>query len=154
MVYAQKGILGIFIFVPVGAHPEVAKAICLAYINSEQDDYDLNYFIQYNIEKLKLARQHLQIYLKSKIAENRERVELVQGGLGLNARQIRLLQYLYQGEMNHTSVAEHHNINAEIGYISAVTDLKQLVEKSYLRKVKNGRNVIYVPTDKLQTLFR
>lgn len=130
------------------------KQYAMAYINSEQDDYDLNYFIQYNIEKLKLARQHLQIYLKSKIAENKERVELVQGGLGLNARQVRLLQYLHQGEMNHTSVAEHHNINPDIGYISAVTDLRQLVEKAYLRKVKNGRNVIYLPTVKLQTLFR
>ncbi len=126
----------------------------MAYINSEQDDYDLNYFVQYNIEKLQLARQHMQTYLRSKVLENKERTRVAESGQGLNVRQIRLLQFLHLGESTSTNVAEHHNTNPDIGYISAVTDLKSLVEKNFLRKVKNGRNVIYLPTDKVQTLFR
>ncbi len=42
------------------------KQYAMAYIYAEQDGYDLNYFIQYNVDKLKLARQHLQDYLKQK----------------------------------------------------------------------------------------
>jgi predicted transcriptional regulator len=92
--------------------------------------------------------------LKSKIAENKERIKITQGGHGFNARQIRLLQQLHQTEIHHTSAAEHHNINNDIGYVSAVSDLKTLVEKGFLKKQRNGRNVIYLPTDRLQTLFR
>jgi Fic family protein len=130
------------------------KQYAMAFINSEQDDYDLNYFVQYNIEKLQLARQNMQVYLRSKVAENKDRTRIVEKGYGLNPRQIRLLQFLHLGESSNTSVAEHHNTNSEIGYISAVNDLKSLVEKNFLRKVKNGRNVIYLPTDKVQALFR
>ena len=130
------------------------KQYAMAYINSEQDDYDLNYFVQYNIEKLQLARQHMQTYLRSKVSENKQRTRIAESGQGLNARQVRLLQSMFLDESTSTSVAEHHNTNPDIGYISAVTDLKSLVEKNFLRKVKNGRNVIYLPTDKVQTLFR
>jgi Fic family protein len=130
------------------------KQYAMAFIYSEQDGCDLNYFIQYNIDKLKLAREQLRIFLKSRIAENKELVKITQMGLGINNRQTRLLQHLMQGELSHTSVAEHHNIYPDLGYVSAMTDLKTLVEKGYLRKQKNGRNVIYLPTDKIQTLFR
>jgi Fic family protein len=130
------------------------KQYAMAFIYSEQDGHDLNYFIQYNIEKLKLSREHLRVYLKGKIAENKKRIKLAQMGLGLNNRQTKLLQYIFQGEVSHTSVAEHHNNYSEIGYVSAMTDLKLLVEKGYLKKHRNGRNVIYLPTDKVQTLFR
>jgi Fic family protein len=129
------------------------KQYAMAYIYSEQDGFDLNYFIQYNVEKLKLARQHLQTFLKSKVAENKDQVRIAQSGLGLNNRQIRLLQQFHQDEILQTSVAEHCNINKEISYVSAVTDLKSLVAKGFLKKLRNGRNVIYLPTDKLSTLF-
>jgi predicted transcriptional regulator len=94
------------------------------------------------------------VFLGSKISENRERAEIFRGGHGLNLRQIKLLQQLSQSELQHTSVAEHHASNSDIGYISAVSDLKTLVEKGFLKKQKNGRNVIYLPTDKLNTLIR
>lgn len=131
-----------------------SKAYSLAYINSEQDDYDLNYFIQYNVEKLQLARQKLQVFLKEQIRENRDRIKIAQGGFGLSERQIRLLSQLNLGEMTHVSVASQQLNNPELSYLTAIKDLKSLVEKGFLRKVKNGRNVIYLPTDKVQTLFR
>jgi len=36
----------------------------MAYIYSEQDDYDLTYFINYNIIKLQLSRNDFQKYIK------------------------------------------------------------------------------------------
>ena len=131
-----------------------SKAYSLAYINSEQDDYDLNYFIQYNVEKLQLARQKLQEFLKEQVRENKERMKIAQSGLGLNERQIKLLQQFSLGEVTQASVASQQTNNPELSYLTSIKDLKSLVERGFLRKVKNGRNVIYLPTDKVQTLFR
>jgi Fic family protein len=130
------------------------KQYAMAYIYSEQDDYDLNYFIQYNVEKLKLARQQLQKYLKEKIAENKRHHRLLQGEEALNQRQFRLLQHLVTDELRHTNVAGYHNVNPEIGYITAVNDLKNLVHRGLLKKVKTGRNVNYFATVKVETLFK
>jgi Fic family protein len=130
------------------------KQYAMAYIYSEQDDYDLNYFIQYNVEKLKLARQQLQKYLKEKIDENKRHHRLLQGVEALNQRQFRLLQHLVTDELRHTSVAGYHNVNPEIGYITAVSDLKNLVQRGLLLKTKTGRNVNYFATPKVETLFK
>lgn len=126
----------------------------LAYVNTEQDDYDLNYFIQYNIEKLQLARKKLQEFLAQQLRNNRERMKLEQSGLGLNERQTRLLQKLNVGELSQTSVAAQQITYPDLSYLTAIKDLRALVKTGFLRKVKNGRNIIYLPTVKVQTLFR
>ncbi len=51
-------------------------------------------------------------------------------------------------------LSEYHNINSDIGYVTAVADLKSLVEKGLLRKIKTGRNVSYLPTNQVPKLFR
>jgi Fic family protein len=130
------------------------KQYAMAFINSEQDNYDLNYFIQYNVEKLQLARQQLLSYLKIKIAENRQRLKLAQGDHGLNERQIKLLQNLHMEEFPSTSVAEYQIQQADIGYVTAVSDLKTLVTREFLKKQRSGRNILYLPTSKVETLFR
>ena len=130
------------------------KQYAMAYIYSEQDNYDLNYFIQYNVEKLQLARGELQDYLKQKIAENKRHNNLLLGENALNRRQFNLLQHLSKDEQRNTSVASYNKINPEIGYITAVSDLKALVEKGLLKKVKTGRNVNYFPTEKTAKLMR
>ncbi len=126
----------------------------MAYVNSEQDDHDLNYFIQYNIEKLQLAREHLQTYLQRRLMEHRKQVLLTRGDAGLNPRQARLLQYLTKDDLRQTSVAAYHRMNDDIGYVTAVNDLKALVEKGYVTKTRRGRNINYSTTGKAQKLFR
>ena len=130
-----------------------SKQYAMAYIYSEQDNYDLNYFIQYNVEKLQLARRELQAYLKQKIIENKRNGSLLLGANALNQRQFRLLQHLSKDEQRHTSVTSYNNVNPDIGYITAVSDLKTLVGKGLLKKVKTGRNINYFPTEKVSKLF-
>ena len=130
------------------------KQYAMAYVYTEQDGYDLNYFIHYNIGKLKLARDDLQIYLKQKIAENRQSLHLVQMGHNFNTRQLKLLQYLSKDEQRSTNMSAYHNINDDVGYLTAVSDLKKLVEGEFLTKRKVGRNVFYFPTRKVKTLFK
>ena len=71
-----------------------AKQYAMAYIYTEQDDFDLNYFIQYNVEKITLARFGFRDYLQAKIVENRQASNAIRKDFSLNARQINLLQHL------------------------------------------------------------
>ena len=130
------------------------KQYAMAYIYSEQDNYDLNYFIHYNISKLKLAREDLQKYLKEKIVENRKSMKLIQSGHNFNERQLILLQYLSKDEQRSTTMTAYHNINSSVAYVTAVTDLKKLVDGGLLTKRKVGRNVYYFPTEQVSVLFK
>ena len=130
------------------------KQYAMAYIYSEQDNYDLNYFIHYNISKLILARADLQKYLQQKIQENRRSLQLLQSDHNFNPRQLRLLQYLSKDEQRNTSVSAYHNVNQDVGYLTAVTDLKKLVTSGFLTKRKVGRNVYYSATGKVRMLFK
>lgn len=125
-----------------------------AYIYSEQDEYDLNYSIHYNITKLKLAREQFQLYIKEKIAENRQAMHIIQSGFKFNYRQLQLLQYLAKDEQRYTNLSSYHNIHSSIGYVTAVSDLKKLTKEGFLKKVKNGRNVYYYPTAKVRAIIK
>lgn len=130
------------------------RQYAMAFIYAEQDGRDLNYFIQYNVEKLVLARQHLQEHLRETIAENRLQSRVLNSGHGLNQRQIRLLQYLSKDEERSTNVASYHHINDAVGYVTAVTDLKKLTQLGLLRKLRAGRNINYFPTGRVKLLFK
>jgi Fic family protein len=130
------------------------KQYAMAYIYSEQDGYDLNYFIHYNMAKLKLARLQFQKHLEEKISENRQAIKVIQSGYNFNIRQLRLLQYLANDEQRRTSLTSYHANNSDIGYVTAVSDLKKLTSDGFLTKVKTGRNVYYYPTVKIQSIIK
>ena len=130
-----------------------AKQYAMAYIYAEQDDFDLNYFIQYNVEKIKLARTAFREYLQVKIVENRQASNAIRKDFSLNARQINLLQHLAKDEQRYTTLKEYNNVNDSVGKVTASADLQKLVEKGFLKKVKSGRNVFYYPTDQIRSLL-
>ncbi len=119
------------------------KQYAMAYIYSEQDDNDLNYFLHYNIEKIKLAKQKFFTFLNKKIEDKNRVISLISKGSKLNQRQLELLQYFSEDKKGHTTLTEYLNYNSEIKKLTAINDLKELHEKGFLRKVKNGRNVFY-----------
>jgi Fic family protein len=125
----------------------------MAYVYSEQDGCDLTYFINYNIDKLKLARKDFQAYVKAKIDENRSIISLSQKEYGFNERQIKLLQYLYQNVQSRTNISAHQKLFS-VKKLTAINDLKMLIEKGFLVKRKQGRNVYYYPTEKIAKLFK
>jgi len=130
------------------------KQYAMAYIYSEQDGYDLNYFIHYNMAKLKLARLQFQKHLEEKISENRQAIKIIQSGYNFNLRQLKLLQYLAKDEQRHTSLAVYHADNSDIGYVTAAADLKKLVADEFLNKIKSGKNVYYYPTQKIRSIIK
>lgn len=125
----------------------------MSYLNSEQDDYDLNYFLHYNLKKLKLARSDLQKFAQAQIEENKIQGQIAMGQHGLNIRQIRLLHYLIKDEQRFTNVTAHKN-NHQISNMTAVTDLKSLVEKGLLRKLRSGKNINYFPMPKIEEILK
>lgn len=129
------------------------KQYAMAYIYTEQDDYDLNYFIHYNMEKLKLARQQFAKYLQEKISENKQTIKLVQSGFHFNDRQLRLLQYLAKDEQRYTTPSSYQNVNKDVGYGTVHSDLKKLVSDGLLKKIKSGRTVYYYSTPKIRSII-
>jgi Fic family protein len=125
----------------------------MAYVNSEQDDFDLNYFVQYNIEKLILAREKFERFLLEKMNDNRVAAAVAEGGHGLNNRQIDLLRRMKTGETRSLSSKQHATAQ-DVGIVTASSDLNTMVQKGLLRRQKNGRNMLYLPTDKVAALFR
>ncbi len=79
-------------------------------IYSEQDDNDLTYFINYNINRLEAARKDFQIYITKKLNENRSTVFIAQKQLNLNERQIKLLRYLHQDAEFYTNIVAYQKI--------------------------------------------
>lgn len=61
-----------------------------AFLYTEHDDFDLGYFIQYNLKVLKQAFEELQIYLERKTKENNALLEYRIPGL--NERQIQIVK--------------------------------------------------------------
>ncbi len=129
------------------------KQYAMAYINSEQDDNDLGYFIHYNISKLKLARKSFQKYIERKVLENKQHIRLVKSGYNLNSRQAKLLRLFFEKELEFTTSKEYCLSN-NIGRLTANFDFKKMVEDGFLERRKIGRNVFYYSTSKIKELFK
>lgn len=123
-----------------------------AYIYSEQDGCDLNYFVHYNISKIKLAHKDFQAYIIKKVQENQNIISISQHKYNFNERQIKLLQYLNRKMENRTNISSHMKLY-EVSKLTAINDLKSLVESGFLEKKKRGRNVYYYPTKKIKIFF-
>ena len=128
------------------------KQYSMAYIYTEQDSNDLNYFINYNINKLELARQNFAKFIKSKVSDNKRNLQLIKQGYNLNKRQLNLLQYLAKDEQRYTSLVQHCQIN-QVGKVTASKDLKHLVNLEFLEKIRNGKNIIYAPLPTVKKSF-
>lgn len=129
------------------------KQYAMAYIYSEQENCDMTYFINYNIKKIKLAQKDFQSYIIRKIKENQSTISLSQQEYNFNERQIKLLQYFNQKMENRTNIVAHMKLYS-IQKVTAINDLKDLIQKGFLVKRKHGRNVFYYPTEQIKSIFK
>lgn len=130
-----------------------SKQYAMAYIYSEQDDNHLTYFVNYNIEKIMLARRDFQSFIKKAVSENIATISLVQQKYDFNERQIKLLQHLNQNTQNRTNIAAHQGLY-QVKKGTAISDLKVLVQRGFLIKQKQGRNIYYYPTNKVYEILQ
>ena len=146
---------GYWLFAYVSLSAKILKSrnqYAWSYVYSEQDHNDANYFIHYNIDKLKLAIQDFKDYIDKKIKENQEKEYLIKKNHAFNQRQVKLLKYLFENPKEHVTLISHQTAQV-ISKATAATDLKKLVKLSLLKENKNGRNVYYTPENKIKNLF-
>lgn len=123
-----------------------------AYLYAEQDDLDMTYFIDYNVQKIKLAINDFEKYLKEKSKENAEMNRVTRNLHNFNERQIQLLQYLSQKENETTTVKSHMTIY-RVTKTTAIKDLRSLKNKGFISPKKVGTFIYYSGTDKIKQLF-
>jgi Fic family protein len=123
-----------------------------AYVYTEQDDNDLNYFIDYNIRKLAQAVADFKEYAARKRKENVQLEKLARAQYSFNDRQIQLLRYYYKNKDVTTSAIACMRVY-NTSRLTAMKDLKQLQENGFLTAKKVGKTVYYYATDKIALLF-
>jgi len=123
-----------------------------AYIYSEQDENDLTYFIEYNINKIDQAMREFDVYADKKWKENTKMAKIAREKYQLNDRQIQLLRYYYKNKDVTTSATTHMKVY-EISRITATKDLRDLEEQGFISSKKVGQTIYYYATEKVAILF-
>ncbi len=142
-----------FVYLPISKVIKLSpKQYIMAYVYSEQDDNNMTYFIDYNVKKIKLALKDFRNYVKKQSTGNTKMKKMSETNHNLNMRQVQLLQYFHGDPDERTTVTIHMNIN-QVARMTAMKDLKDLLEKGFLTSKKQGRNVYYYGTEKIEGLF-
>lgn len=123
-----------------------------AYIYTEQDDNDLTYFIEYNINKIDQAMKEFEAYAERKWKENTRMARLAREKYQLNDRQIQLLRYYYKNKDVTTSITTHMKVYGT-SRMTAMKDLRQLQNLGFVISKKTGRSVYYYATGKASEMF-
>jgi Fic family protein len=120
-----------------------------SFLDTEQDDGDLTYFVLYQLRVLQRAIHDLHRYLARKAGELRETERALVGlRSDLNHRQIALIHHALRHSDARYTVVSHstsHNIVKE----TARRDLLGLELRSLLRKRVLGKGFVWEPADDL-----
>jgi Fic family protein len=122
-----------------------------AYILSEQDDNDLTYFIDYNLRKINQSIENFRKYFAQKSKENNKKEAILYNYKNLNMRQIEALKSLFENPDKPLNLTTHKNIFG-ITKMTAIKDLKGLLDNGFVIANKQGRNVFYRATSKLDEI--
>lgn len=122
----------------------------MAFVYSEQDDYDFTYFYDFHMRKLMQALKNFKAYLERKIEENNKLQSLFFTSFELNPRQIQALHYLLsQGEGSYVNPSSYE-VLCGISRPTAIADLKALERMKLVESKKNGKYVRYYGTSLLR----
>jgi Fic family protein len=123
----------------------------MAYIYTEQDNFDLTYFVDFHIRKISSSIEEFETYLEQKIQENKQLEEIIGTKLIINERQKSLLYYLLEDKHASSTMSSHAELN-NIARQTAAKDLKSLKESGFLFSRREGKNIRYYAADKLKKL--
>ncbi|MCH2227040.1 MAG: Fic family protein [Candidatus Caenarcaniphilales bacterium] len=131
-----------------------------AFINSEQDENNLTYFIDYNLRKIQQAKEEFIKKVNNKIKRKKKDEEtyvvdekILNSNLRLNDRQISLMRFFMKRPNEKTNVSQHSR-KFSVTKVTAANDLTYLRKQGFLTSYKDGRNVFYRPTEKVKTVFK
>ncbi|MGN0907219.1 MAG: Fic family protein [Bullifex sp.] len=109
-----------------------------AFLYTEHDDFDLGYFVTYNMKVLRQAFDELKNYLERKSSENNALLEY--GIPGLNERQIRILKICAE-KPSYMFTCNEIETRFNVSVKTARSDLEGLVEKGLLDIIPLNRRL-------------
>src|SRR3989338_960819 len=122
----------------------------MAYVYSEQDDFDFTYFYDFHMRKLMQALKNFKAYLQRKIDENKNIKNLFKAEYALNPRQIQALYYLVtKGDGYYINPSSYEAL-CGISRTTAISDLKTIEKMGLVKSNKVGKYVRYYGTELLQ----
>lgn len=144
---ARSGYWG-FAYAPISKMIQKSKGLYeKSYIYTEQDNFDLTYFLDYNLRKIDEAITYIHSEIE-KYRRGKSEVYMYYTKVkGFNERQAQLLAYLLDDTENYTTPTIHSNIYG-VSIYTALNDLKELFTEKYLQRNKVGRYVRYSAADK------
>ncbi|HBA45043.1 TPA: hypothetical protein DCZ31_03615 [Patescibacteria group bacterium] len=117
-----------FSYIPLSSTIKKSKIdYAKSYIYSEQDDLDANYFINYNLRKIKLALNKFKEEITIKFKQNHNNLKKL-AHLDLNDRQKKLINYFLENKDSFTNPITHMNYYS-LSKKTAIVDLKTLEKK-------------------------
>lgn len=123
-----------------------------AYIYTEIDDMDVSYFIHYQVKVLTQAFEDLKNYIAKKKKEENKLSKFLKLP-NINERQAQILFWLEEDENRFFTVKEIENI-FNITNQTARTDIEELVENNYLKKVSiNKKSFNYWKGENFESVF-
>lgn len=124
-----------------------------AFLYTENDDYDLSYFIQFNLVTMKKAYEELKLYLQRKISE-RNSIMLFRGVPGINERQAHILKIITE-KPNEIFTAKEIAMQFAVTDKTARTDLQGLVRIHLMNEIPlNNRVTGYMRADDFEEVIK
>lgn len=122
----------------------------MAFVYSEQDDFDLTYFFDFHMRKLMQASKNFKAYLERKMEENRNIQYLFHSSYALNPRQIQALHYLIAQREGSYVNPSSYEVLCGISRTTAISDLKSLEKMKLVESKKTGKYMRYYGTQLLR----
>lgn len=121
------------------------------FLYTEHDDFDLNYFILYNLKILKKAFEELKIYQTRKSQENNALLEYRIPGL--NERQIQIVKF-YIEKPTSVFISKDFETRFNVSVKTIRSDLESLSKKGLLEKILlNKRLVGYIKSGEFDSIL-
>ncbi|MFF4989415.1 Fic family protein [Streptosporangium saharense] len=124
-----------------------------SFLNSEQDDGDLTYFIICQLSIVQQATTDLYSYLDRKATEMRKLQRSISGlSDRFNHRQVALIQNAIKRQDARYTVVSHAGSH-KVAPQTARTDLQELEKQGLLVRVNSGRGFAWLPVKNLHDLL-
>lgn len=119
-----------------------------AFLNSELNGNDLNYFIKYHLDILQRSVSEFLEYVRRKQAEQADFSANYPGLDALNARQKKLLtSWLKRPHLVRAADVDSYRKENAVSRETARKDLEEMVRKRIVTRKRDGRAFIFVPAD-------
>ena len=123
------------------------KAYGMAFLKTETDNHDLNYFLLHQLQVIEQAIEALHEYIRRKTQELEEIGHIIQAVEEFNHRQQALLNRALRHPGTIFTIESHQNSHL-VSYATARADLLRLVERQLLNQRKRGKAFVFeAPAD-------